>query len=181
MKLILCDINKEILSLCADVDGLQVDSRDIFDIPFDTIITPGNSYAFMNGGFDLIISQKYGWEVQETLKKTWIENCEMIPVGGAVTYHINDDKRIIYAPTMQVPMNIGGTWNVYLALKAAFRQARNARAKIVVFPVFGCGCGGLSHKLFKKQLQTAINDYDRNVRFNSWQEAQAYYFNLIKE
>lgn len=181
MKLLLCDKNEEIVSLCADIEGLEVATGDIFDKYFDALITPGNSYAFMDSGFDLIISQRWGWHIQKDLQETWVENCHMIPVGSAITRHITDNQKLIYAPTMQVPMDISNTWNVYLAMKAGLQQAKNYRSKKAAFPAFGCGCGNMNPKIFKKQLQFAIQDYDRKVKFNSWQEAQAYHFNLLQE
>lgn len=179
MKLLLCDRQAEIINLCSDIDGLEVKCGDVFDNHFDALITPGNSYAFMDGGFDLIVSEKYGWSVQKNIRENWIKNCELIPVGGAVGEWVKNSKLLIYAPTMEVPMNINNTWNVYLAMKAGLRYAYTTGIKKVAFPAFCCGCGGINPLLFKKQLQAAINDYKNGREFNSWQEAQAYYFNLI--
>lgn len=181
MELLLCDKQAEIINACGDIEGLKVVVGDIFDHTFDTLITPGNSYAFMDGGFDRVVSEKLGWHIQKEFRDTWIENCELILVGQAISKWLNNTRLLIYAPTMIVPMDISNTWNVYLAMKAGLEEAKRNGAKKVGFPAFGCGCGDMSPSIFKKQLQAAINDYDKKVRFNSWQEAQAYYFNLIKE
>lgn len=181
MKLLLCDKNAEVINACSDIEGLKAVVGDVFDHQFDALITPGNSYAFMDGGFDYVVSERLGWHIQEGFRDTWIKNCEFIPVGHTIAHWIDSRKVLIYAPTMMVPMNISNTWNVYLAMKAGLRYARQYEMKKVAFPAFGCGCGGLSPKLFRKQLQAAINDYDRKLRFDSWQDAQAYYFNLLGE
>lgn len=180
MELLLCDKQAEVINACGDIKGLKVVVGDIFEHKFDALITPGNSYAFMDDNFDRLVSEKYGWHIQKEFRETWIENCELIPVGGAVGHWINNSKLLIYAPSMTVPMDISNTWNVYLAMKAGLRYAKQYNIKKVAFPAFGCGRGGMSPAIFKKQLQAAINDIDRKVAFNSWQEAQAYYFDLTR-
>jgi len=180
MKLFLCDKQAEIINLCSDIDGLEVAIGDIFEHPFDAVMTPGNSYAFMGGGFDLAVSNAYGWDVQKSLQETWIKNCEIIPMGGAVGHWTNNNKLIVYAPVANVPMNLNNTWNVYLAMKAGLEYAKSCNIKKVAFPAFGCGSGGLNKLVFKKQLKAAINDYNTMRRFNNWQEAQSYYFDLIE-
>lgn len=180
MKILLCDKNEEVINLCSDIKGLETQVGDIFDHHFDALITPGNSFCFMDGNFDRVVSERLGWHIQKQFKETWIENCEQILVGFAVSKWITSSKLLVYAPTMTVPMDISNTWNVYLAIKAGLRDARTHGARKVGMPAFGCGCGNMKPSVYKKQLIAAINDYDRKVRFASWQEAQAYYFELIR-
>ena len=177
MNLLLCDTQAEIINLCGDIKGLSVNCGNIFEQHFDALITPGNSYAFMDNGFDLLVSQKYGWHIQKKIREGWIKNCELIPVGGAIGEQISDSKMLIYTPTMEVPMTIGHTWNVYLAMKAGLRYAHRSSIKKAVFPIFADN--NMNPLIFKKQLQAAIDDYEYGKDFNSWQEAQAYYFNLV--
>jgi len=51
---------------CNDV---IVHCGDFFSLKTDCVVSPANSFGFMDGGLDLAISNKLGWQVQKKLQK----------------------------------------------------------------------------------------------------------------
>jgi hypothetical protein len=49
--------------------SIEVSQGDIFDLAADAIVSPANSFGFMDGGIDLIYSQRFGWKLQEDLRQ----------------------------------------------------------------------------------------------------------------
>ena len=102
----------------SDVDIVDA---DILSCKGDAIVSPANSYGYMDGGLDLKYSEFFGWQLEKRLReKLEREYFGEIPVGNAViieTMH-SEIKYLISAPTMQVPMDVSKTANAYLAFKA---------------------------------------------------------------
>ena len=127
MKIQLIDRNKVMCNLWKyffnDIPDVVVHHGDFFDLSTDCVVSPANSFGFMDGGLDLVISLQLGWQVQEKLQKQIQEkyNGELL-VGQAelVETDYKDIPFCISAPTMRVPMILEGTPNVYLASRAVF-------------------------------------------------------------
>jgi hypothetical protein len=51
----MCAAWREQFEFCPDV---TVDCGDFFSRPTDCVVSPANSYGFMDGGLDQVISQK---------------------------------------------------------------------------------------------------------------------------
>lgn len=105
-----------------DVPDVDVSAGDIFEIEADALVSPANSFGFMNGGIDLIYTKRFGEQLQERLQQDLVRyhhgellvgEALIIPIGVQDKY-----KYLISAPTMRVPMNIWGTVNAYLAFRA---------------------------------------------------------------
>ncbi len=130
MKLILRDRNQEMVdawkSHFRGLTDVEVGLGDIFDVPADAIVSPANSFGFMNGGIDLAYSKRFGWQLMHTLQDYLKNNLGgELPVGEAVYVPIGIEsepyKYLISAPTMRVPMTITGSVNAYLAMRAVLR------------------------------------------------------------
>ena len=61
MTIYLVDINSKITDAWSKVfkgvDSVEVKTQSIFDIHSDAIVSPANSFGFMNGGIDFLISK----------------------------------------------------------------------------------------------------------------------------
>jgi O-acetyl-ADP-ribose deacetylase (regulator of RNase III) len=61
---------------CQDV---EVSHGDIFHEPADAIVSPANSFGFIDGGIDMAYSQRFGWGFQDRLQgcseRSTMESC----------------------------------------------------------------------------------------------------------
>lgn len=114
-------------------------------------LTPGNSYGFMDGGFDLVMARIFpGIEAQ-------VRRWAPIAVG-----HAFRSDRVIYAPTMIYPMMLPPySINAYLALMAALRQGDSPYNPIkhLRMPALGTGVGAMEPEDSAFQVLAAIQDY----------------------
>lgn len=131
MKFILRDKNEEIVDAWrrefAGVHDVEISHGDILELAADAIISPANSFGFMDGGIDLAYSIRFGWELQENLQAVLrSEHDGELPVGQALVVETNDPHIpfLVSAPTMRVPMDVSATVNAYLAFRAAIRAIR---------------------------------------------------------
>lgn len=140
MKLILRDRNQDMVDAWKaqfrGVQEVEIGVGDIFDVPADAIVSPANSFGFMNGGIDLAYSKRFGWGLQNNLQKYLYDNHDgELPVGEAVFIPIEKAnepyKYLISAPTMRVPTDITGTVNAYLAMRAILRLVKRFNTKAI--------------------------------------------------
>jgi O-acetyl-ADP-ribose deacetylase (regulator of RNase III) len=168
VKFFLRDRNSELADAWAryfkGIEEVEVSCGDIFDLQADAIVSPANSFGFMDGGIDLVYSHYFGWELQERLRELLRkEHDGELPIGQAViveTYH----ERIPYlisAPTMRIPMFVANTVNAYLAFRATIRVVaeHNKRSNDQIRTVLCCGLGtatgGISPGVCAKQMLAA--------------------------
>ena len=73
MELILVDLNTDLVKAWRkflDSYGyVRIVQGSIFEVDCDALVSPANSYGFMDGGLDLAISRFFGWGVQERLQQ----------------------------------------------------------------------------------------------------------------
>lgn len=108
-----------------------ISQGDIFaeDVPAaDAIVSPANSFGYMNGGIDLVYSEYFGWDLETRLRSHICGFQDgFLPVGQAVIVPTLNKRfpLLISAPTMSVPMSIEGTINAFLAFRAVLRIVRD--------------------------------------------------------
>lgn len=117
------------------IDGVEVSKGDIFDgTSADAIVSPANSFGFMDGGIDGVYSRRFGWELSERLREALrTAHDGELPVGQAQIIQIKDDPDFSYlisAPTMRVPGNVSDTANAYLAFRATIRIVQKHNATV---------------------------------------------------
>lgn len=122
-------------------------------------VAAGNSYGIMDGGLDLVMRDVHGVALQHSVQR---QICErhggLLPVGSAVGVVAPDAQYIVYAPTMLVPMDIRGTCNVYLAARAAVRQAVGAGYHTIYMPLLGTGTGRMALRDALIQTLAGVED-----------------------
>lgn len=85
-----------------NLPGVQISHGDILDMEADAIVSPANSFGFMDGGIDLAYSRRFGWDLQDRLRDLlWREHDGELPVGQAVVIDTYDEgiPLLICAPT----------------------------------------------------------------------------------
>lgn len=125
---------------------VRISQGDILTFTADAIVSPANSFGYMDGGLDLKYSQFFGWELEQRLRTVLLENHHgELPVGQAVIVATEHPaiRYLISAPTMRVPMNVAETVNAYLAFRAVI-QATQVFNQTAHDPIVSILCPGLA-------------------------------------
>lgn len=175
MKLVLVDVKPALVASWrrAFTDAADVDAREgsIFDVSCDAIVSPANSFGFMDGGIDQLISERFGWHVQERLQERIRTRHRGELLVGAADLVPTDDpdvRWVIAAPTMRVPMPLGPTVNPYLALRAVLLLVRDGSlddgrairgvVRTIACPGLGTGVGQVPSGICARQMRAAVGD-----------------------
>ena len=143
---------------------VELIEADITTVSCDAIVSPANSFGFMDGGLDLALSHRFGWGIQEELQQeiNSLDEKELL-IGKSLTINTNDSEvpYLISAPTMRVPMsfNIATSVNAYLAMKAILITCKNNKAiNTVAIPGLCTGCGKMPFQIAANQMFLAFNE-----------------------
>ncbi len=176
---------------CGDLEGVTVHEGSIFDLSCDAVVSPANSFGFMDGGIDMLYSRQFGWQVQERLQgliRTH-HHGELLVGAAEIVETDADIPFLIAAPTMRVPMILRDTVNPYLAARAVLLLIKRGIfgggqfeglpiadfVGSVAFPGLGTGVGQVSPTVCAHQVRTAIQDvlFEARPFPYSWAMAQA--------
>jgi O-acetyl-ADP-ribose deacetylase (regulator of RNase III) len=130
----------------AEYPDVKISQGDILTFQADAIVSPANSFGYMDGGLDLKYSQFFGWELEQRLRKLLLtEHYGELPIGQAVIVETGHPaiRYLISAPPMRVPMNVAATVNAYLAFRAVI-QATKAFNQTARAPITSILCPGLA-------------------------------------
>jgi O-acetyl-ADP-ribose deacetylase (regulator of RNase III) len=194
MNIILTDLQDNLLQawqkIASDKNYVTTHHGSIFEVQCDALVSPANSFGFMDGGLDMAISQFFGWHVQERLQKLiQVKHHGELLVGMAEIVETDHPKipYVISAPTMRVPMILKDTVNVYLAIRAMlllvkFGKMENGTAisdkvKTVALPGMGTGVGQVPPTIFVRQMKRAVEEViEEKYGFPKswWEAAQAH-------
>jgi O-acetyl-ADP-ribose deacetylase (regulator of RNase III) len=161
MKIVFFDISKEKIDAAIASMGTEVWKYGFLPTHVsainlmrnDAIVAAGNSFGIMDGGLDEAMNHCYPGAEKAVQTAICDQYFGELPVGCAVSVPLKRG-RMIYAPTMQVPMNITHTANVYYAMLAVLRLEK--RANTLYVPLLGAGAGGLSPQNSVNQMAAAI-------------------------
>lgn len=190
MDIVLTAISEDLAQAWADatsdLEFVEVHLGSIFETGADAVVSPANSFGFMDGGIDMLYSQRFGWELQERLQERirarhhgelLVGQAEIVETFGMPSY-------LISAPTMRVPMILGPETVVpYLAARAVLLLVRHGRfddgmpiadvVTRVAFPGLGTGIGQVPPDTCARQVRAAIEDVLGEATFpTSWHDAQ---------
>jgi O-acetyl-ADP-ribose deacetylase (regulator of RNase III) len=175
MKIILAALQPQLLSAWEQISGnkgyVTTYHGSIFDVYCDALVSPANSFGFMDGGIDMSISQFFGWHIQERLQKQIQTKYRGELLVGMAEIIPTDHTRISYvisAPTMRVPMILKDTPNVYLAIRAVLLLVKYGKfddglavadkVNVIAFPGMGTGVGQITPEIFARQMKQAVED-----------------------
>ena len=170
MKILLRDIKQEMCNAWTHffkgIEDVEVSCGHILkDVQADAIVSPANSYGFMDGGIDAIYTMHWGQQMQDRLQELLRNEYDgELPVGEAVIIETGGDdiKWLISAPTMRVPMPVDKTVNAYLAFRAILRtvkkwnkkyhQATRNQINTILCPGLGTAVGQMPYHTCAKQM-----------------------------
>lgn len=160
---------------CGDLPFVEIHKGSILDVNCDAVVSPANSYGFMDGGIDTIYSKYFGWHVSKLLQNLIQTKHHGELVVGTAEIVQTDHREIPYliaAPTMRVPMILKNSVNPYLSARAALSLVKYGRFEIgphkgekisdivtrIAFPGLGTGVGQISPSVCACQMRAAIGD-----------------------
>ena len=171
MKIILCDRNVPLVEAWrAEAQKyvgrgyeISVVHGEIFQeaTKAHAIVSPANSFGFMDGGIDQVYTNRFGniqAEVQRFIQDQF--DGELL-VGQAYHTRTGDPNWpfLISAPTMRVPVIITDHTDVYLATRAAVRHATSmGGVSSILFPGMGTGVGAVSSVDAAYQMLKGIDE-----------------------
>lgn len=194
MEVILTSISDDLSDawrrFCGQYPGVRVHDGSILDVECDAVVSPANSFGFMDGGIDALYLKRFGSNLQQKVQAmiSTIHGGELL-VGTADIVETGDPivPFLIVAPTMRVPMILRDTVNPYLAARAVFRLTRQGtfgrgrlagaplrqHVRRVACPGLGTGVGQVSPNVCARQVAQAIEDVllDRYSMPRTWAEA----------
>lgn len=148
----------------ASFKNVEIIHEDIIKTNCDAIVSPANSFGFMDGGLDLHLSETFGWHIQDELQERISKSAEKELLIGKSMILATKHKEIpflISAPTMRVPMsfNIATSVNAYLAMKAILIAAKNhEEINTVAIPGLCTGCGRMPFDIASNQMFLAFDE-----------------------
>ncbi len=205
MQLILTALDESLASawrrFCGDLEFVEVHHGSILDVACDAVVSPANSFGFMDGGVDAAYLRYFGRGIEDRAKRAIAErhHGELL-VGAADIVETGDDciPFMIVAPTMRVPMVLHDSVNAYLAARAVFLLLKfgkfangveagtslASRIERIAFPGLGTGVGRLGPNTCARQMRAAIDEIllEQHSAPRTWVEAserhQLLYTNL---
>ena len=194
MRVVLTAVEERLASawdeFCGDVEAVSVYRGSILDVACEAIVSPANSFGFMDGGIDALYMNVFGREIQPRVQRAiWDVHHGELLVGAAEIVETGDTRipYLIAAPTMRVPMVLGESVNAYLAARAVlllvktgvFRVGTHVGERIadhvqtVAIPGLGTGTGRMSSAVCARQVRAAIDDVllERYTPPRSWADA----------
>jgi O-acetyl-ADP-ribose deacetylase (regulator of RNase III) len=188
LRISICDLNPTFVAeahhhLMQLPNVVEVAHRSVLERPADSVVSPANSFGFMDGGVDWAYLQFFGAELQTRVRMIIrLQRFQELLVGDAIvvpTYH-EAIRFLIVAPTMRVPKIITDPADVMLATRAAIRMALNFRFNHIVMPGMGTGCGqvplDVATRAMRAGIEAGLRDTPR--RPYSWREAQERHLQL---
>ncbi len=170
MKLHLIDISPDIVAAWEaafqDFSDVRIECGNIMELAHNTIVSPANSYGYMDGGIDLVYRNFFGYEIEHIVQGEIEQRQEKhLPIGEAILVETGHERitHMISAPTMFIPEPIPAR-NCGLAMEAILQTAYENSD--VVSDIF---CPGLGTGIGRVSVEDAADEMARVYR--GWIEA----------
>jgi O-acetyl-ADP-ribose deacetylase (regulator of RNase III) len=156
LTLLLRDLNPAIVqawkAVFADCHHVDAAFGNILETPADAIISPANSFGFMDGGIDLAYTHFFGWQLQQRLQEIiQNEHHGELLIGDCILMETQHPHIpfLLSCPTMRVPGDVSNTMNAFLAFRAALLKVKhyNATASKPIETILCPGLGTLTGRI----------------------------------
>ena len=161
---------------------------------YDIMVAAANSFGLMDGGIDAAITAYFGEALKYEVQRRIVHEFQgEQPVGTCILVPIESERPtrwLAHTPTMQVPLDIRGTPNVYFAMKALLREVAAREDELrhalggddprVLCPALGTGTGEVPPAEAARQMALAFrNHVDAPTGDLSWDLALRRYTELF--
>lgn len=127
---------------------VEITVADLIDVAEDTIVSPANSFGYLDGGIDRRYREVFGPKLEQDLLDALARIGGVLPIGTALTLPVSSHSqigRIIFAPTVENPEAVRAV-NVFRAARAVFREVdrleeRGTPVGELFMPFLGTGVG----------------------------------------
>ena len=165
MKIYLLDINEKITKAwenefkeCDNVFVVKDDFAHFMKTykDIECIVSPANSFGYMNGGYDEAITNYFGLGVEKEVRRFIDKNLfGEQPVGTSIMVNIpNTSKKLIHTPTMRLPSPILDYLVIYQCMRTTLMMAINNRINSIVIPAFGGSTGKVLPDVIAKYMKS---------------------------
>ena len=191
-KILLKDLNWRLVEAWsdafADIPSVSVSDDDFFSEPADAVVSPANSFGFMDGGLDLLIRSTLDGIEASVQSMIVAKHHGELPVGSAEIVPTSHPRwpYLVCAPTMRVPENISRSLNAYLAFRAALLAVARFNAsepppgiRSMLVPGLGTGVGRLDAKRCATQMRCAYDSVLGSGDIPSFQTIQSTHIKLL--
>ena len=126
-------------------------------VKVDCVVSPANSYGLMDGGFDLAISEYFGWELQKHVQEYILKNFRgEQPIATSFIIDTGKDGiRLIHTPTMRIPFSVKDPMIVYQCMRTTLLTALENNIETIVIPAFCGEWGNVSPKVIGRLMYEA--------------------------
>ncbi len=149
------------------IENITITNGDYFSNKADIIVSPANSFGYMDGGLDGRISKYFNLEginiqelTQAIIKRDFdgellVGQYALIPTGSKTI------PFMLCIPTMRIPSIIMDAVDVYLAAKAIFQFIKKNKQKYLTITVcgLGTGVGGVKSQMCANSMFKAYQNY----------------------
>jgi O-acetyl-ADP-ribose deacetylase (regulator of RNase III) len=159
------DVVLALATAFAGVPGVQCSGGDILSVARNALVSPANSYGFMDGGIDAHYSQFFGPALQAAVQEAINRRPEgHLPVGASLVVRTGHPRIpfLIVAPTMHTPEEVPGL-NCYRAMRAILRLV-DAEPEItgeIFCPGLATGTGRVPPAEAAAEMLRAYRDWAR--------------------
>ena len=164
MEIYLIDVNdkviRELRKEFLPYDNVKV-IKDTFSHFMDThkkvecIVSPGNAFGYMDGGYDKAIIDYYGEELEEKVQSYIRKNqYGEQPVGTSIIVDFGSiNKKLIHTVTMRLPSPIKDSLIVYQCMRTTLMTAIDNKVQSIVIPAFGGATGKVNPSIIAKYIR----------------------------
>lgn len=172
MRLHLVDYNGALVSAWAEAfkeyPEVSIQQGDLLAAAEHCVVSPANSYGFMDGGIDAAYRAFFGAQIERTVQDAVTRRPEgHLPVGASLVVRTGHERVpfMIVAPTMVGPEQVENR-HCYRAMRAVLRIA-GADAEVgrdVYCPGLATGVGGVPPADAAAMMTAAYRDWKHAAR-----------------
>jgi O-acetyl-ADP-ribose deacetylase (regulator of RNase III) len=146
---------------------VSIEQGDLLTVARHCVVSPANSYGFMDGGIDAAYRAFFGAQLERRVREAVTQRPEgHLPVGASLVVRTGHQRVpfMIVAPTMTVPEQVESR-NCYRAMRAILRIAcaDTEVGRDVFCPGLATGVGMVPPRNAAAMMAEAYRDWKRSV------------------
>jgi O-acetyl-ADP-ribose deacetylase (regulator of RNase III) len=169
MNLHLVDYNGHVVNAWAGAfepfPEVTIQQVDLLAVAQHCVVSPANSYGFMDGGIDAAYRAFFGAQIERRVQDAVTQRPEgHLPVGASLVIRTGHQRVpfLIVAPTMTVPERVE-SGNCYRAMRAVLRIVNEEIGRDVYCPGLATGVGMVPPENAAAEMARAYSDWKRKA------------------